>query len=246
MLIILLVSDIPNQDGIFSQKQPRWLLDPANLFKTDFPFGYSFPFFLIFSTLKILIIILLVPDINKTGGIFATKNSTPDQWPPHRTNLFVYPFPSFPSFSIFSILFHTFSPFLWGKKLLIILLVSDIPNHDGIFSQKQTRWLLSIWILFSFFSYLFHLEILDNYSASTWHQQNWWNICNKKHHTRPMATTLNHSICLPFSILFHFFHSFPYLFTFPLREKIVNYSASIWHPQPRWNSFPKTLWPDEY
>ena len=122
-----------------------------------------------------------------------------------------HPFPFFHSFPYF------FS-FPLREKLLIILLVSDIPNHDGIFSQKQTRWLLSIWIPFSFFSYLFHLEILDNYSASTWHQQNWWNICNKKHHTRPMATTSNQSICLPFSILFH---SFPFFFTFPLREKML-------------------------
>ena len=90
----------------------QWL-DPANLYKTSFPFGYPFPFFPIFSTLKILIIILLVPDINKTGGIFATKNTTPDQWPPHRTNLFVYPFPSF---SIFSIPFHTFHLSSKGKN----------------------------------------------------------------------------------------------------------------------------------
>ena len=80
---------------------------------------------------------------------------------------------------------------------------------------------LSIWISGSFFSYFFHLENLDNYSASTWHQQNWWNICNKKHHTRPMATTSNQSICLPFSILFHFSHSFPVFFTFPLRENML-------------------------
>ena len=153
--------------------------------------------------------------------------------------LYGYPFPSF---SIFSILFHTFSPFLWGKKLLIILLVSDIPDHDGIFSQKQTRWLLDPANLnktnFPFgypvplFSFLFHLENLDNYSASTWHQQNWWIICNKKHHSRPRPP---HRTNL-FVYMDTLFHSFPYFFTFPL----------IWHPQSGWNSFPKTLWPDGY
>ena len=211
MLIILLVSDIPNQDGIFSQKQTRWLLDPANLFKTNFPFGYSFLFFSYLFHLENLDNYSASTWHQQNWWNICNKKQHTRPMATTSNQSICLPFSlfhPFPSFSIFSILFQTFSPFLWGKKLLIILLVSDIPNHDGIFSQKQTRWLLSIWIPFSFFSYLFHLEILDNYSASTWHQQNWWNICNKKHHTRPMATTSNQSICLPFSILFHPFPSF--------------------------------------
>ena len=85
-----------------------------------------------------------------------------------------------------------------------------------------TQWLLDPANLFKtnfpfgysfpFCSSLFHLENLDDYSASTWHQQNWWSICNKKHHTRPMATTSNQSICLPFSIFSILFHtSSPFL-----------------------------------